>query len=478
VNSFAKETANLDATALGDLVSRKEVTSTELVDAAITRLEAVNGDLNAVITPMYESAREQAATLVPGGPFPGVPFLVKDFLAEVKGVRFTEGSHFLGEHVPTADSEIIRRFRDAGLVFIGKTNTPEFAIGVTTEPQRFGPTHNPWDHSRTPGGSSGGAAAAVAARVVPMAHGNDAGGSIRIPASCCGLVGLKPSRGRVSLGPLYGDLFGGIIAELGLARSVRDTARLLDAVAGPMTGEPYVAPPAPDSFENVIARPPRTLTIGFSAVTPLGDPLNPECEKGVRDAAALCADLGHHVEEQAPEYDALNLWTHLTTMLASGTAWVQADWSRRLGQSLKPELFEPFVWAFGERGRALSAPEYLMAVQDLQAEVRRFSRFFESFDLWLTPTLGQPPVPLGSLSYDGDPIELRRRSAKFSPFTYIGNATGQPGISLPLHWTPDNLPVGIHFLARQGEEHVLLALAAQLEQAKPWQDRQPSGLKY
>ncbi|MEJ2177914.1 MAG: amidase [Gammaproteobacteria bacterium] len=478
MNSIAKETANLDATALGELVSRKEVTPAELIDAAIDRLEAVNGDLNAVITPMYESAREQAASLLPAGPFPGVPFLVKDFLAEVKGVRFTEGSYFLGEHVPTADSGIIRRFRDAGLVFIGKTNTPEFAIGVTTEPQRFGPTHNPWDLSRTPGGSSGGAAAAVAARVVPMAHGNDAGGSIRIPASCCGLVGLKPSRGRVSLGPLYGDLFGGIIAELGLTRSVRDTARLLDAVAGPMTGEPYVAPPAPDTCENVIARPPQALKVGFSAVTPLGDPLDPECEKAVRDAAALCADLGHHVEEQAPEYDAFNLWTHLTTMLASGTAWAQADWSRRLGQSLKSELFEPFVWAFGERGRALSAPDYLMAVQDLQAEVRSFSSFFELFDLWLTPTLGQPPVLLGSLSYDGDPIELRRRSAKFSPFTYIGNATGQPGISLPLHWTPDNLPVGVHFLARLGEEHTLLALATQLEQAKPWQDRQPPGIKF
>ena len=478
MNSIAKETANLDATALGELVCGKEVTPVELVEAAIDRLEIVNSNLNAVITFMYESAREQAAALVPAGPFPGVPFLVKDFLAEVEGVRFTEGSCFLGEHIPDTDSEIIRRFRNAGLVFIGKTNTPEFAIGVTTEPQRFGPTHNPWDLSRTPGGSSGGAAAAVAARVVPMAHGNDAGGSIRIPASCCGLVGLKPSRGRVSLGPLYGDLFGGIIAELGLTRSVRDTARLLDAVAGPMTGEPYLAPPPPDSYENLIVRPPQTLKIGFSAVTPLGDPLDSECEKAVRDAAALCEDLGHHVEEQAPEYDAFNLWTHLTTMLASGVAWAQADWSRRLDQPLKPQLFEPFVWAFGERGRALSAPDYLMAVQDLQLEVRRFSRFYESFDLWLTPTLGQPPVPLGSLSYDGDPIELRRRSAKFSPFTYIGNATGQPGISLPLHWTPENLPVGVHFLARMGEEHVLLALAAQLEQAKPWQDRQPPGIKF
>ena len=474
MNSIARETANLDATALGELVKRKQVTAAELVDASIERLEAVNADLNAVITPMYESAREQVADPVAAGPFAGVPFLVKDFLAEVEGVRFTEGSHFLGEYVPAADSGIIRRFRDAGLVFIGKTNTPELAIGATTEPQRFGPTHNPWDLSRTPGGSSGGAAAAVAARVVPMAHGNDAGGSIRIPASCCGLVGLKPSRARVSLGPLYGDLFGGIVAELGLTRSVRDTARLLDAVAGPTTGDPYIAAPAPDSYENLILRPPRALKVGFSTITPLGDPLDPECEQAVRDAAALCAELGHHVEEQAPDYDAINLWTHLTTMLASGIAWAQADWSRRLDKPLDPRQFEPFVWAFGDRGRALSAPDYLMAVQDLQAEVRRFSGFFQSFDLWLTPTLGQPPVPLGTLSYDGDPIELRRRTAKFSPFTYIGNATGQPGISLPLHWTADGLPVGVHFLARLGEEHILLALAAQLEQAKPWHERLPA----
>ena len=448
MSSISKQTANLDATALAELVKRKEVSAAELVDAAIARLEAVNADLNAVITPMYESAREQAAGSAATGPFAGVPFLVKDFLAEVEGVRFTEGSHFLGEYVPAADSGIIRRFRDAGLVFIGKTNTPELAIGATTEPQRFGPTHNPWDLSRTPGGSSGGSGATWPRR--------------------------WPSRARVSLGPLYGDLFGGIVAELGLTRSVRDTARLLDAVAGPMTGEPYIAAPAPDSYENLILRPPRPLKVGFSTVTPLGDPLDPECEQAVRDAAALCAELGHHVEEQAPDYDALNLWSHLTTMLASGIAWAQADWSRRLDKPLDPRQFEPFVWAFGDRGRALSAPDYLMAVQDLQAEVRRFSGFFESYDLWLTPTLGQPPVPLGTLSYDGDPIELRRRTAKFSPFTYIGNATGQPGISLPLHWTADDLPVGVHFLARLGEEHILLALAAQLEQAKPWHDRLPA----
>lgn len=473
MSDLGRQTADLDATSLAELVRAGEVTALELVDAAIERLEAVNGTLNAVVTPMFDEARELAKSPPITGPFPGVPFLMKDFLAEVQGVRFTEGSRFLGEFIPSEDSGLVKRFRAAGLQFIGKTNTPEFAIGATTEPQRFGPTHNPWDTERTPGGSSGGAAAAVAARVVPMAHGNDAGGSIRIPASCCGLVGLKPSRGRVSLGPLYGDLFGGVVAELAVTRSVRDTATLLEAVAGPMTGEPYIAPPPLGSFAAAVDKAPGELKIGFSAVTPLGDPLDPECEQAVRDAARLCAQLGHHVEESAPDYDAMHLWTQLTTMLFSGTAWAQADWCRRLDQPLTPQLFEPFVWAFGEKGRALTAPEYLMAVQDLQAEVRRYSRFFDRFDLWLTPTLGQPPVPLGALSYTGDPIELRRRTAKFSPFTYIANATGQPAISLPLHWTEDGLPVGVHFVARLGEEETLLSLAAQLEQAKPWHHRQP-----
>jgi amidase len=473
MTDIATQTARLDATDLARLVADKEVSSLELVDAAIERLERVNGQLNAVITPMFEEARSRAAEQDGNGPFAGVPFLMKDFLAEVKGVRFTEGSAFLGELVPTEDSELVRRFRAAGLQFIGKTNTPEFAIGATTEPHRFGATHNPWNTNLTPGGSSGGAAAAVAARVVPMAHGNDAGGSIRIPASCCGLVGLKPSRGRVTLGPHYGDLFGGIVAELGLTRSVRDTASLLDAVAGPMTGEPYSVPAPSRPYAEAITQPPRQLKIGFSTTTPLGDDLHPECEEAVRAAARLCESLGHEVSEEAPDYDAMRLWTNLTTMLASGVAWATADWSRRLEQPLTPQLFEPFVWAFAERGRQLSAADYLLAVQDVQSEVRKHCRFYENYDLWLTPTLGQPPVPLNTLVYNGDPIELRRRTARFSPFTYIANATGQPAISLPLHWTAEGLPVGVHFTARMADESTLLQLAAQLEQAQPWNNRLP-----
>ena len=468
------ELAGLDATRCAALVRAGELTPLDLVDAAIDRAEQVNGTLNAIVTEMYEHARETARAHSGTGLFAGVPFLVKDFLAEVEGVRFTEASSFLSDHVPAGDSELVRRFRDAGLVFIGKTNTPELAIGPTTEPRLFGPTRNPWDTARTPGGSSGGAAAAVSSRVVPMAHGNDAGGSIRIPASCCGLVGLKPSRGRVPLGPHYGDLFSGLVSELGVTRSVRDTAALLDAVAGTAVGEPYFPAPPARSYTNEAGRSPGSLRIGFSVESPLGDAIDPECERAVRDTAALCDSLGHTVEEARPDYEAEELWTKFTTMLSAGAAWAIADWERRTGRTAEPDHFEPFVWAFAERGRALGAHDYLLAVQDMQRAVRDLSAYFARYDLWLTSTLGQPPVELGTLVYrGGDPFELRRRCARFSPYTWISNASGQPAISVPLHWTRAGLPVGVHFVARWGEESALIRLAGQLERARPWAERRP-----
>ena len=468
------ELAELDATRCAALVRAGELTPLELVDAAIDRAEQVDGTLNAIVTEMYDHARETAQAHSGAGIFAGVPFLVKDFLAEVEGVRFTEASAFLGDHVPAEDSELVRRLRAAGLVFIGKTNTPELAIGPTTEPRLFGATRNPWDTTRTPGGSSGGSAAAVSARIVPMAHGNDAGGSIRIPASCCGLVGLKPSRGRVSLAPHYGDLFSGLVCELGVTRSVRDTAALLDAVAGPAVGDPYFPAPPARSYTSEVERSPGSLKIGFSTEAPLGDAIDPECERAVRDAAARCESLGHVVEEARPDYDAEALWAKFTSVLAAGAAWAIADWERRTGRTAGPAHFEPFVWAFAERGRSLGAGAYLLAVQDMQRTMRDMSAFFTRFDLWLTPTLGQPPVELGTLVYrGGDPFELRRRCARFSPYTWIGNASGQPAISLPLHWTASGLPVGVHFTARWGEEATLIRLAGQLERARPWADRRP-----
>ncbi len=470
---LTRDYGDLDGIGLADLVRRREVSPLDLVDEAIRRLEAVDGALNSVIVRMFDHARAAAQAPLADSPFAGVPFLMKDFLAEVAGHPMHEGSAFLEGYVPRVDSEIYRRFCRAGLITIGKTNLPEMAISPTTEPRLFGATHNPWDLSRTPGGSSGGAGAAVAARIVPMAHGNDVGGSIRGPASCCGLIGLKPSRGRITLAPLYGDLFAGYLVEGALTRSVRDTAALLDAVAGPAPGDPHPAPVPARPFAEEVGAHPGRLRIGFSTVTPLGDPLDPECKVAVERAAALCEALGHDVTEAAPEFDALRLWTNFTSVLAGGVAWALADWSRRLGRPLDEDAFEPFVWAFAARGRSLSAAEHLMAVQDVQAEVRAASRFYEDHDLWLTPTMGQRPVPLGTLVYAGDPVDLRRRAAAFNPFNYISNASGQPAMSVPLHWSAEGLPVGVMFTARLGDEATLLRLAAQLEEAQPWAARRP-----
>ena len=473
MTATADDFGMMDATAMAALVREGEVSAAELVDDAIRRCEQVNPTLNAVILDMFDQAREVASQPLGGGPFAGVPFLMKDFVAEIEGVPFTEGSAFLEGYIPQESSETYRRYQKAGLITIGKTNLPEFAIGVTTEPRLFGKARNPWDPERSTGGSSGGSGAAVAARVVPAAHGNDVAGSIRIPASCCGLFGLKPTRGRTSLAPLYGDLFSGMFVEHALTRSVRDSATLLDIVAGPAVGEPYNAPAPSRPFADEVGTTPGRLRIGFSCETPLGDPLDPECEKAIRETAALCESLGHDVVEAMPNFETMELWQKFTTVLAGGVAWALADWERRLGRKINEQSFEPFVWAFSERGRALSAADYLLAIQDVQVQVRALSRFFETHDMWLTTTLGQPPLPLGTLTYEGDPFELRRRMAKFSPYTYISNASGQPAMSVPLHWTEGDLPVGLHFVGRFGEEATLLRLAGQLEEAKPWADRSP-----
>lgn len=313
--------AYLDATTQAELVRKKKVKPIELVEAAIERIESLNPTLNAVVTPICEYAREKALGPIPEGPFSGVPFLLKDFLAEFVGVRFTGGTSFLRDYIPNDDSELVKRDKSAGLIIVGKTNTPELAIGVTTEPHLFGPTHNPWDTDRTPGGSSGGSAAAVAARMVPMAHGNDAGGSIRIPASCCGVFGLKPTRARNPVGPHYGDIFTGLAVEHALTLSVRDSAALLDATSSPDLGDPYWAPsPVRPFFQEVGAKPGR-LRIAFTSRTPLDTDVHPDCVAAVRDAAVLCSELGHEVIEASPAFNAELLWQSFTTVLAAGFAW-------------------------------------------------------------------------------------------------------------------------------------------------------------
>ena len=469
------ELASLDATAQAELVRRREVTPLELLEAAIARVEKVNPAINAVVFKMYDQARAAARAPLPAGPLSGVPFLVKDFLAEYAGVPFTEGTAYLGKYIPTEDSELVRRYKRAGLVFLGKTNTPELAVGPTTEPRLFGPTRNPWDTGRTAGGSSGGAAAAVAAGMVPMAHGNDAGGSIRVPAACCGVFGLKPTRARVPLGPHYGDLISGLVAEHALTRSVRDSAALLDAVSGPDQGDPYWAPPPARPFAAEVAAPAGKLRIAFSTRTITGAEISPQCVAAVEDAASLCAHLGHEVVEAMPKIDAERFFLAFTSVLAAGFTCAIDDWTRRLGRAPTEDLFEPFVWAFTGRGRQITAPQYLLAVQDLQGISRTVAHFFADHDVWLTPMLGEPPVPLGTFAYrpGTDPFELRRKMARFTPFSYFANATGQPAMAVPTYWTPEGLPVGNQYIGRFGDEATLFRLASQIEAERPWARRHP-----
>jgi len=468
------EFTSLDATGLAGLVRRKQVKPIELVEAAIERIERLNPTLNAVVTPMYEQAREAAASKLPDGPFTGVPFLLKDLGAPFAGVRMTMGSAFLRNFAPDHDSELVARLKRSGLIIVGKTNTPELGILPTTEPRLFGPSHNPWDIHRTPGGSSGGSAAAVAARLVPMAHGNDGGGSIRIPASCCGIFGLKPTRARNPLGPDFGDIFSGLAIDHALTLSVRDSAALLDATTGPDVGDPYWAPPPARPFLQEVGADPGKLRIAFTVTAPTNVKLHGDCISAVRDAASLCADLGHEVVETAPQVNGELVTQSFMTLWSAGCAWTMDGLALAMGQAPTQDKFEPLTWALYEMGRKQSASSYLLSLTFLQRVARDIARFFLKHDVVLTPTLGEPPVTLGTFdSPPEDPLQGLRRTEAFVPFTPICNATGQPAMSVPLYWNAQGLPVGVHFIGRFGDEATLFRLAAQLESARPWAGRRP-----
>ena len=465
----------LDAVGQAELVRRGEVSAMELVSAAIARIEALDPVLNAVVIREFDRALDTARAPLPAGPFTGVPFLLKDLAVEWDGVRFTEGSAFLRDNISTHDQELTRRLRRAGVVLLGKTNTPEFGLLPTCEPALFGPTRNPWDLGRTPGGSSGGAAAAVAAGMVPFAYGNDAGGSIRFPASCCGVFGLKPTRARLPFGPEYGDVFSGLAVEFALTRSVRDAAALLDAVAGPDLGDPYWAPPPAQAYAAEISAEPARLRIAYCDRTPTGTPVHPDCIAAVRDAAALCESLGHDIVERElpgvydqspPTLDAID---------AGAVAWILAYWVRKLGREPDADEIEPLTRAWWDATRGVTAADYLLAVQDAQALSRTLARFFTDIDLWLTPTLAEPPVPVGEISGTADdPDRVMQQIGSFIGFpAWVANATGNPAMSVPLVWNANQLPIGVHFLGRFGDEATLLRLAAQLERARPWSERRP-----
>jgi amidase len=468
------EFISLDATALAALVRERQVKAIELVDAAIERIERLNPILNAVVTPMYEQARAAAIGKLPNGPFAGVPFLLKDLGAPCAGVRMTMASAFMRNFAPDHDSELVARLKRAGLIIVGKTNTPELGILPTTEPHLFGASHNPWDISRTPGGSSGGSAAAVAAHFVPIAHGNDGGGSIRIPASCCGLFGLKPTRARNPLGPDFGDIFSGLVADHALTHSVRDSATLLDATAGPDVGDPYWAPPPARPFLQEVGADPGRMRIAFTTTTPTGVKLHADCLSAVKDAAALCANLGHEVTEAAPDVNGELVTQAFMVLWSAGCAWTIDGLGLATGRTPSQNQFEPLTWALYEMGRQQSASSYLLSLTFLQRVARDIARLFLKYDLWLTPTLSEPPVPLGTFdSPPENPLQGLRRAETFVPFTPICNATGQPAMSVPLYWNAEGLPVGVHFVGRFGEEATLFRLAAQLESARPWAGRRP-----
>jgi amidase len=466
--------ASLDAIAQAELVRRREVHPIELLEAAIARIEHLNPRLNAVVTRLYDQARAASAREIPNGAFSGVPFLLKDIGASYAGAPMTSGSRLLRNYVPEYDSELVRRLKSAGLIIIGKTNTPELGILPTTESVLFGPARNPWDTNKTTGGSSGGSAAAVAAGLVPMAQGGDGGGSIRIPASCCGVFGLKPTRARTPLGPDVGDIMSGLVVAHALTRSVRDSAALLDVTAGPDLGDPYYAPPQSRPFLQEVGTEPGRLRIGYTINTFEGAKVHNDCVEAVHDAAKLCSALGHQVEEVSPVVDGGRLKSAFTVLWAAGCAGFLEAYSQRTSRPVDLEQIEPLTRALYDMGRSFTASDYLVAVRWLQGVSRQIAHFFQDIDVWLTPTLAEPPVTIGTFeSTPDDPLAGFYRSFDFVPFAPICNVTGQPAMSVPLYWNKESLPIGVHFIGRYGDEATLFRLAAQLEAARPWSGRKP-----
>lgn len=463
----ARELATLDAIAQAELVRAREVTAGELVDAAVDRIERLNPGLNAVVHLAAERARREAAAVDSTLPLAGVPFLLKDLVVRREGFPATDGSRAAAGRVAARDSELVRRYLGAGLVALGQTNTAEFGVTPTTESELFGPARNPWDPRRTAGGSSGGSAAAVAAGMVPLAHGNDGGGSIRIPASCCGVFGLKPSFGRTPLEPDAGALLCRVLSNHVLTRSVRDSALVLDLTAGRARGSLLEAPPPPaGGYLAASATAPRSgLRIALSTA-PLADvPVDAECVAAVEEAARLCEQLGHHVVEAVPRLDADELIASWFTLWRQLMGSLVAETARETGVEPAPEGFDPLTWEHYEAARGQSAFDHMRALTAIDRAARLLHEFMEGFDLWLTPTLAQPPLVLGAF---GEPADRVARYVRFSPFTRLANVSGQPAMSIPLHRTPAGLPIGVHFLAPLGREDLLLALAGQLERERPW----------
>jgi amidase len=490
-----KEYDQYDGLGLAELIRTRQVTPAEVCSEAIERIERLNPRVNAVVTPMYDRARSSLEMLPPGA-FRGVPFLLKDLLSICAGVPLTFGCKALKNFVPDHDSELVRRYRQAGLVILGKTNTPEFGLVAYTEPELFGPTRNPWDLLRTPGGSSGGSAAAVAAGMVPMAGAGDGGGSIRIPAAYCGLFGLKPSRGRIPTGPDFGELWQGAVVEHVITRTVRDSAAVLDAIEGADVGAPFVVAPPERSYLEETRREPPRLRIAYCTRSPIGNAIHPENEKAVLQTALMLQKLGHDVEEACPRLDGMQLARTYLIMLYAEVAADLQDLEAILGRHARPQDVETATWTLGMLGRCEPAASLAGARRLWGRAARTMGGFHETYDVYLTPTTARPPAFIGELKpkrYEIGALKavsrlglgrLLRRSGVIdrialqnmarTPFTQLANFTGQPAMSVPLHWTREGLPCGVHFMARSGDEATLFRLAAQLEKERPWFQRRPA----
>ena len=470
------EYSEYDGLGLAELVRRGEVSPAELVEEAIARIERHNPVLNAVVYKAYDEARRTARSpLLSGGAFRGVPFLIKDLGMQVAGMPMTDGSVFTRGEVPSEDSELVKRHRAAGLVILGKTNTPELGITGTTESRLLGPCRNPWNPEHISGGSSGGAASAVAAGIVPLAHASDGLGSIRIPAACCGLFGLKVTRERNPGGlDLGGNVLGFGVSHV-VTRSVRDSAAMLDATGYPETAMPFAYPGRPSSYLHELRVPPGRLRVAFSSETPSGRPIDPEVRRTLEDTANLLVELGHEVHERGLGIDYRALYRAQGALSAAGSAARLREISERLGREPNEDELEPLTWAGIRLGRKISGEVVMRALRDLRRMTHQILKFFETHDVYLTPVMGTPPPRIGHIDPVAlEPRELGKRQSVAFPFTPPFNFTGQPAMSVPLAWSETGLPIGMQFASRYGDEATLFRVAAQLEAARPWRAKKPA----
>lgn len=488
----------LDGLGLAALIRSGQISATDATNAALARIATRNPALNAVVRVLEAEARASLSAIPADAPFAGVPMVIKDLQALVRGVPTSHGTRPLQAVIPDHDSELVARYRAAGAVFVGKANTPELGLTPFTESEALGPARNPWDITRTTGGSSGGSGAAVAARIVPMGHGGDGGGSLRIPASCNGIFGLKPTRGRMPTGPDLGSVWGGFAQEHVLTRSVRDSAAMLDATAGDDVGAPVACPPQARPFLEEVTTAPGRLRIAMTSTPFFGNHVHPDCVAAMQDTAALLTSLGHDVIEDTPTINGEALAQAFLTVVAAECR-ADLEWmGQELQRAPRREDVEVATWALGLVGRNFRASDYALAVRDLQVAGRTVSRFLTRYDLLLTPTLADPPFVIGSMQ----PTSVERTAMSvlgalglgsvlgsagllgkmvekafgFIPYTPIFNATGHPAMSVPLAWNAQGLPIGSHFVGRFGDEATLFRVAGQLEQARPWADRMPPGL--